>query len=88
MGVRSDRRGCGCGAAIMDALEAAIRADYELGALSATDDGARLYASRGWARWTGPTEPDGVGAVYVLPLALPVDTAGSLTADWRAGDVW
>ena len=28
------------------------------------------------------------GAVYVLPVATPLDLAGELTCDWRDGDVW
>ena len=98
VGVRADRRREGHGAAMMDALERVLRAAYEIGALGATDDGAGLYALRGWIRWLGPTAaltPAGVvrtedsdGAVYVLPIAAPLDPSGALTCDWRDGDVW
>jgi aminoglycoside 2'-N-acetyltransferase I len=74
-----------------------IRAAYDVGALGATDDGARLYEARGWQRWEGPTSaltPDGVvrtaeddGAVYVLPVT-ELDVTGELICDWRDGDVW
>src|SRR3712207_8815064 len=39
-----------------------FRSAYVLGALSATDAAAGLYARRGWQRWEGPTSaltPDG-----------------------------
>jgi aminoglycoside 2'-N-acetyltransferase I len=88
----------GHGAAVMGALEAVIRGAYDLGALSASDDGAQLYRSRGWRPWEGPTAaltPDGVvrtpdedGSVYVLPSGPPLDLTGELTCDWRDGDLW
>jgi aminoglycoside 2'-N-acetyltransferase I len=98
VGVRADRQRRGYGAAMMDALERIIRAAYDLGALGATDDGARLYQARGWQRWRGPTSaitPDGVirtreedGFIYVLPGAAELDLTGELACDWRDGDVW
>jgi aminoglycoside 2'-N-acetyltransferase I len=82
----------------MIALEKALCGAYEVGALSATDVGAQLYAARGWERWRGPTSaltPAGVvrtehddGGIYVFPLSAPLDLAGELTCDWRDGDVW
>ena len=96
--VRADRRRRGVGAALMEPLERLLRNAYELGALAATDDGARLYASRGWRRWAGPTAaltPDGIvrtpdedGSIFVLELSAPLDLAGELVCDWRDGDVW
>jgi aminoglycoside 2'-N-acetyltransferase I len=93
-----DRRRQGVATAVMDALEAVIRADHDLGALSASEDGARLYAARGWLLWEGPTSvlttrgsrrtPEDDGSVYVLPGSVPVDPRGELTCDWRAGDLW
>ena len=98
VGVRADRQRRGYGAAMMDPLERIIRAAYDLGALGATDDGARLYRARGWQRWRGPTSaitPDGVirtgeedGFIYVLPGAAELDLTGELACDWRDGDVW
>ena len=98
VGVRPDRRRRGHGAALMDAMERVIRGAYDLGALSATDDGAALYAARGWLRWQGPTSaltPSGIartagddGSVYVLPVAGPLDPAGALVCDWRDGEPW
>jgi aminoglycoside 2'-N-acetyltransferase I len=96
--VRPDQRRRGFGAAVMDALEQVIRGAYDLGALGATDEGAALYTGRGWQRWEGPTSaltPDGIvrtgdadGGIYVLPVAVELDVAAPLVADWRDGDVW
>jgi aminoglycoside 2'-N-acetyltransferase I len=98
VGVRADRRGLGHAGAMMATLERVLRGAYDVGALSATDAGARLYAARGWKRWQGQTSaltPAGVvrtedddGSVYVLALGVPLDLAGELTCDWRDGDVW
>jgi aminoglycoside 2'-N-acetyltransferase I len=96
--VRPDRRRRGHGAAMMEALERVVRDAYELGALSATEEGADLYAARNWTRWQGPTSaltPTGIrrtadddGSVFVLPVGVPLDLSGELTCDWRDGDVW
>ena len=96
--VRADRRRRGVGTALMEPLERLLRGAYDLGALAATDDGAGLYASRGWQRWQGPTatmSPTGIvrtpgedGSVFVLELSAPLDLAGELVCDWRDGDVW
>ena len=98
VGVRADRRGRGHGSAMMEALERVVRAAYDLGALGATDQAARLYAGRGWQQWQGPTSaltPTGIvrtadddGGVYVLPGAVALDLTAELTCDWREGDVW
>ena len=83
---------------MMAALERVLRGAYDLGALGATDEGARFYAARGWQLWRGPTSaltpagirrtPDEDGAIYVFELAVPLDLDGELTCDWRNGDVW
>jgi Acetyltransferase (GNAT) family. len=96
--VRADRRRTGTASAIMAELERVITAAYELGALSAASAGARLYESRGWQRWRGPTSaltPTGVvatpeedGHVFVWPASAPLDLDAELTCDWRGGDVW
>jgi aminoglycoside 2'-N-acetyltransferase I len=98
MAVRGDRRRRGHAAAMMEALERVVRGAYELGALGATDEGARFYAGRGWKQWQGPTSaltPAGVvrtadddGAVYVMPGAAALDLTAGLTCDWREGDAW
>jgi aminoglycoside 2'-N-acetyltransferase I len=98
VGVRADRRGHGIGGALMEPLERLLRGAFDLGGLGATDAGARLYERRGWVRWRGPTSaltPSGIvrtadadGAVYVLPLGVPLDIDAALVCDWRDGDVW
>lgn len=82
----------------MGVLEELVPGAYDLGALSASADGAGLYTARGWQRWRGPTSvlsptgpvrtPDDDGAVFVLPGAVGLDLDGSLSCDWRDGDVW
>jgi aminoglycoside 2'-N-acetyltransferase I len=96
--VASGHRRRGHAAAVMDALEDVVRGAYDLGALSATDEGAALYLSRGWQRWQGPTSaltptgtvptPEEDGSVFVLPVTADLDPAGELTCDWRDGDLW
>ncbi|MGW5361719.1 GNAT family N-acetyltransferase [Actinopolymorpha pittospori] len=96
--VRADRRRRGYAAAMMEKLERVVRDAYDLGALGASDDGARLYAARGWQRWRGPTSaltPTGVvrtpeddDCVFVLPVATRLDLTRELTCDWRDGEVW
>lgn len=98
VGVRPDRRGRGHGGALMAQIERVIRGAYDLGALGATAEAAKLYAARGWKCWQGPTSaltPAGItrtedddGGVYVLPLSVPLDLAGELACDWRDGDLW
>ncbi|MFD3803769.1 GNAT family N-acetyltransferase [Streptomyces sp. NPDC058611] len=97
--VRADRRRQGLGALVMDGLERVIGRAYVLGALSASEDGAGLYAGRGWSVWggqlgvLGPGGPERLageeGSTYVWAPpggALP-DPAGRLDFDWRNGDV-
>jgi aminoglycoside 2'-N-acetyltransferase I len=96
--VRADRRKRGLGGAMMAALEKVIRQAYDLGALGATDEAAHFYAARGWRLWQGPTSaltPLGIrrttdddGAVFVLPVAIPLCLDGDLICDWRDGDTW
>jgi aminoglycoside 2'-N-acetyltransferase I len=96
--VRADRRRQGHGARLMAPLEHIVRSAYDLVALGASPDGARLYASRGWQRWRGPSSamtPDGIrptpGAeesIYVLPVSVPVDLSGELICDFRPASLW
>jgi aminoglycoside 2'-N-acetyltransferase I len=96
--VRADRRRRGHGNAIMEGLERVVRAAYELGALSASDPGAELYAARGWRRWTGRAwviAPDGLrrtegdeGSIHVLPVGVDLSPEVDLACDWRDGEVW
>ena len=96
--VRADRRRRGHAEALMEALERVVSGAYDLGALSATDAAAPLYAGRGWQLWRGPLSaltpsgvvrtPDDDGSVYVLPGEVALDLDGELTCDWRDGDLW
>ncbi|MDJ0379524.1 GNAT family N-acetyltransferase [Streptomyces sp. G-G2] len=99
--VRPDRRRRGLGTAVVAALERVIEGAYVLGALSASAEGAALYAGRGWRAWPGeigvlgPGGPERLaqeeGSTYVwVPGGgvLPGEgPAGRLDFDWREGDV-
>jgi aminoglycoside 2'-N-acetyltransferase I len=89
-----DHQRRGLATRVMDGLEALAPA-YDLLALSASERGVPLYASRGWRQWRGPThvvterglerteeDDDGVWAFG------DVDTTQRLVCDWRPGDVW
>jgi len=96
--VRDGWRGQGLGGAVLDAAEQVIRGAYQIGALSASDAGRRLYRPRGWLSWRGPTAvltPAGLvntpaddGSVFVLPVGVDLDPDADLVCDWRDGDVW
>lgn len=96
--VRADRRRSGVASAMMSELERVARGAYEVAALSAAAEGARLYQARGWVRWRGDTStmtPSGIvatpaedGSVYVLPTTAELDLDQEITCDWRGGDVW
>jgi aminoglycoside 2'-N-acetyltransferase I len=96
--VRQDRRREGHGGTMMAELERIVRAAYQLGALGASPDGARLYTARGWQRWQGQSSavtldgvhrtPDKDGWIYLLPLTEVLDPAAELTCDWRPGSPW
>lgn len=96
--VREDHRGRGLATAVLDACEQVIRGAFELGALSSGDISRRLYTSRGWLPWRGPTSvlaptgpirtPEKDGTVFVMPVDLDLDTTAELACDWRDGDVW
>jgi aminoglycoside 2'-N-acetyltransferase I len=98
VGVRSDCRGSGFGAALMAPLERIITAAYDLGALGASDEAATFYANRGWQRWrgrsygltlTGPTRtPEDDDCIFVLPARIPLDPSADLIADWRDDSAW
>jgi aminoglycoside 2'-N-acetyltransferase I len=96
--VCEDRPRRGHGDEMMAILERIVRSGHQLGALGASDDGARLYSSRGWQSWRGPLSaltpegirrtPDKDGTVWILPVSEPLDLSGDLTCDWRPGSVW
>jgi aminoglycoside 2'-N-acetyltransferase I len=96
--VRADRRRRGHGDAVMAELERVIRSAYHLGALGASPLGSHLYAARGWRLWQGPSSaltPEGIrptadhdGAIWVLPVSLPLDLTTNLTCDYRPAALW
>ena len=96
--VREDFRGQGLAIALLDAVEQVIHGAYQLGALSSSARARRLYTSRGWLPWRGPTSvlaptgptrtPEDDGTVFVLPVGISLDTSADLMCDWRDGDVW
>ncbi|MET9853094.1 GNAT family N-acetyltransferase [Streptomyces sp. NPDC006450] len=99
--VRAGRRRRGLGGVVMEAVEGVVERAYVLGALSASADGARLYAGRGWRVWggeigvLGPGGPERLpeeeGSTYVWTPpgggVLLDPAAGPLRFDWRDGDV-
>ncbi|MFJ2827206.1 GNAT family N-acetyltransferase [Streptomyces sp. NPDC087263] len=97
VGVRVDVRRMGLGGLVMAELERVVDGAYGLGALSASEDGAGLYAARGWRRWPGHVcalGPDGVvqlpdeeGSTFVRPVTATLDPAYELVFDWRDGDL-
>lgn len=96
--VREDFHGQGLAIALLDAVEQVMRGAYQLGALTSSARARRLYTSRGWLPWRGPTwvlaptgptrTPEDDGTVLVLPVGISLDTSADLMCDWRDGDVW
>jgi aminoglycoside 2'-N-acetyltransferase I len=96
--VREDWRGQGLAGALLDAVEQIVRGAYQLGALSSSELGRPLYESRGWQAWRGTTSvltptgpartPDDDTSLFVLPVAIDIDTSAGITCDWRDGPVW
>ena len=90
--------GRGHGSTVMTAAGAHIREAYELGALGTGR--ISFYERLGWEVWPGPTfvrtstgpvrTSDADGAILVLrtPRTPAIDLAGSLSCNWRPGDVW
>lgn len=95
--VHPDQGRRGIGGAVMAAIETVIAGAYDLGALSASEQGAGLYRRRGWRVWSGElgvlapegyrTTPGDVGSVMVWGAGV-IDLSGSLACDWRAGPLW
>ena len=58
----------------------------------------RVNLARGWAPWQGPTAvltpggvtptPDDDDSTLVRPVTAGLVLTGTLTCDWREGDVW
>ncbi|MEV8019329.1 GNAT family N-acetyltransferase [Streptomyces sp. NPDC086554] len=84
----------GLGGQVMGALERVIDGAYELGALSASAEGERLYLDRGWVEWKGTVGALGPDGVLHLPDEDPPllwgadpDPSYELLFDWRDGDI-
>ncbi|MFH8295213.1 GNAT family N-acetyltransferase [Streptomyces sp. NPDC018059] len=93
--VRPGLRRQGLGGQVMGALERVIDKAYAMGALSASDEGERLYLARGWQRWKGRVGTLGPAGALHLPDEDPpllrgagLDPAHELLVDWRDGDVF
>ncbi|QIB43381.1 GNAT family N-acetyltransferase [Streptomyces aureoverticillatus] len=93
--VRPDRQRLGLGGQIMDALEGIVARAYDLGALSPSDEGEKLYRAHGWVTWTGSVGTLGPNGVEPMPDEDPpmlwhadLDAAHPLFIDWRDGDVF
>lgn len=96
--VPKDRRGQGLGSLVMAEVGRLIGNDHELGALSTGRQ--TFYERLGWRRWRGHTavrtavderrtpEDDGGIMVLVTPSSPAFDLAGTISCDWRPGDVW
>ena len=101
--VREDWRGQGLAQALMDSVEQVLRGAYQLGALSVSEAGRRVYISRGWLPWRGQTSvlaPDGItrtpdddDGLFVLPSASTTwrwilpPTSPAIGATATSGDV-
>ena len=98
VGTAPDRQGFGLGSLVMTDVTSYIRETFELGALGTGRH--RFYERLGWLTWAGPSfvrtaddihpTPDEDG--YILVLATrsspPLDRGGSISCEWRPGDVW
>lgn len=87
----------GFGSAIMQRLLSEV-IHFDLAALCPSDDGQSLYRRLGWERWIGPLSirrgseiietPDESIMIHRLPGTPHLDLTGSLSAEWRPGELW
>lgn len=87
----------GYASAVLQTLVREVQ-EFELAALCASDQGYPLYAKLGWEIWRGPLfvrqnadripTPGEAVMVYRLPQSPALDIYGSLSAEWRTGDLW
>lgn len=91
---RADHQRKGYGSAVMREVHSRI-ADYDFGALSTGV--YEWYESLGWQKWLGPLVVDHDGrlsrtldetVMVYAPSGRPPDITASLTAQWRAHEVW
>jgi len=88
----------GYGTQVMQAIDAEIRAEYELGALGTGE--IAFYARLGWRVWQGPTsvrtpagerrtlDEDGGIMVLFTPSTPAIELDAPISCEWRPGDVW
>lgn len=91
-------RGRGHGSRVMREVNSFIATNYELGGLGT--GAIHFYERLGWLVWRGALyalrdgrserTPDDEGGVMVFgtPSSPELDLSGTLSCDWRAGDVW
>ena len=97
---RGDRRGRGLATLVMEEAGRVVGRGFELGGLADGSGIPGFYQRLGWETWQGPTwvaAPEGArrtaeedGSVLVLRTGASagLELTGSITCDWRAGDVW
>ena len=95
---RPDRRRRGLASRVMQAATAHVMEEYELGGLCTGEND--FYARFGWETWRGATfvrTDDGLvrtgdedGSVMILRAgpSADVDLDGTISCEWRSGDVW
>ncbi len=95
---RPDVQRRGHGTVLMRAAGEYIRTAYELGSLSTGEDD--FYERLGWQLWRGETGVRTDGGVQMTPwengtvmvlltdASAHVDLTGTITCEWRPGDVW
>jgi len=89
------RQGRGIGRAVMQRLGEEITG-YDLGALSPAVE--EFYERLGWEMWRGPTAirmedtvvstPGEEVMILRTPRTPPLDLDGSISAEWRQGELW
>ncbi|MFH8796785.1 GNAT family N-acetyltransferase [Streptomyces sp. NPDC017941] len=93
--VRPERQRQGLGGQVMSALERIVGGGYDLGVLSPSDEGEKLYRAHGWVSWPGLVGTLGPRGVEHMPdeeapmlWNADLDPAHPLLIDWRDGDVF
>jgi aminoglycoside 2'-N-acetyltransferase I len=93
-----EHQGSGFGTLAIEAIDAIIERDFEIGALGTGSH--HFYERLGWETWQGPAfvraadgnrrTPDEDGFIMILRTARtpPIDLRTPISCDWRAGDVW
>jgi aminoglycoside 2'-N-acetyltransferase I len=87
----------GYASAVLQALVDELH-HFELAALCAADDAQCLYRRLGWELWRGPLfirqandrveTPGETVMIRRLPKSPSLDLDGSLSAEWRLGEIW